>query len=120
MIFISDNLSLTKNSVMDAKKAALIKTIAILLSITPETPLGQFLRLCLEAKVDQKIAGETPLEVAQEFVNNPSSLSYWAEEIICADGEIKEEQWQALEGLEIQDLDKFLDAFWAEFEKIDL
>ena len=74
---------------MDAKKAALIKTIAILLSITPETPLGQFLRLCLEAKVDRQIAGETPLEVAQEFVNNPSALSYWAEEIICADGEIK-------------------------------
>ncbi len=49
---------------MDAKKAALIKTIAILLSITPETPLGQFLRLCLEAKVDRQIAGETPLALS--------------------------------------------------------
>ena len=105
---------------MDDRKATLTKTIAILLSITPETPLGKFLRLCLEAKVDAEIAGETPLEVAQDFVANPSSLSHWADEIICADGEIKEEQWQALEGLEIKDPEEFLDAFWAELEKIDL
>lgn len=56
---------------MNKKKAALAKTIAILLSVTPETPLGKFLRLCLETKVDLEIAGETPLEIAREFIDRP-------------------------------------------------
>lgn len=105
---------------MDEKKAALTQTIAILLSITPETPLGKFLRLCLETKVDAEIAGETPLEVAREFIANPASLSRWTEELICADGEVRDEEWQALEGLEIEDTEEFLNAFWAEMETIDL
>lgn len=105
---------------MDDKKAALTKTIAILLSITPETPLGKFLRLCLETKVDAEIAGQTPLEVAQEFIADPTSLPYWTEELICADGEVKDEEWEALEGLEINNTEEFLNAFWAEMETIDL
>lgn len=105
---------------MDEKKAALTKTIAILLSITPETPLGKFLRLCLETKVDAEITGETPLEVAQEFMANPASLTRWTEELICADGEVRDEEWQALEGLEIENAEQFLAAFWAELEIIDL
>lgn len=105
---------------MDENKTALTKAIAILLSITPETPLGKFLRLCLETKVDEEITGETPLEVAQEFIANPASLSRWTEEVICADGEVRDEEWQALEGLEIEDAEQFLAAFWAELETIDL
>lgn len=105
---------------MDEKKAALTQTIAILLSITPETPLGKFLRLCLETKVDPEIAGETPLEVAREFIANPASLSRWTEEVICADGEVKDEEWQALEGLEIEDAEQFLAAFWEELATINL
>ena len=105
---------------MEEKKAALTKTIAILLSITPETPLGKFLRLCLETKVDEEIAGETPLEVAREFIANPASLSRWTEEVICADGEVRDEEWQALEGLGIEDAEQFLAAFWAELATIDL
>ena len=105
---------------MEDKKVTLIKTIAILLSVTPQTPLGKFLRLCLETKVDLEIAGETPLEVAQEFVDRPSSLPDWAERVICADGEVKDEEWQAMEELGIDNLDEFLIAFWTELEKIDL
>lgn len=105
---------------MDEKKAALTKTIAILLSITPETPLGKFLRLCLETKVDTEVAGQMPLEVAQEFIADPTSLPYWTEELICADGEVKDEEWQALEGLEIKNTEEFLNAFWAEMEAIEL
>ena len=50
---------------MDEKKVALTKAIAILLSVTPETLLGKFLRLYLETKVDDlEVAGESPLKVA--------------------------------------------------------
>ncbi len=105
---------------MNDNKAALTKTIAILLSITPQTPLGKFLRLCLETKVDQDIAGQTPLETAEEFMANPDSLSDWAEELICADGEVKDQEWEALEGLEINSTEDFLAALWAELAKIDL
>lgn len=105
---------------MDEKKIALTKTIAILLSITPETPLGKFLRLCLETKVDLEIAGESPLEVAQEFVSRPSSLPDWADAVICADGEVGDAEWQAMDELGIEDMDEFLASFWGELEKIDL
>lgn len=105
---------------MDEKKQALTKAIAILLSITPETPLGKLLRLCLETKVDSEIAGQTPLEVAREFIADPTSLSDWAEELICADGEVNNKEWVALEGLEIKDTDEFLKDFWAELETITL
>ena len=105
---------------MDNQKTAFTKAIAILLSITPQTPLGKFLRLCLETKVDTEIAGQTPLKVAREFIADPSSLSDWTEELICADGEVNNEEWEALEGLEIKDPDEFLNAFWTELETIDL
>ena len=99
---------------------ALTKTIAILLSVTPKTPLGKFLRLCLETKVDTDIAGQTPLETTQEFMADPNSLSDWAEELICADGEVQDQEWEALEGLEINSTEDFLTALWAELERIDL
>jgi len=101
-------------------KDALTKTIAILLSTTPQTPLGKFLRLCLETRVDTEIAGQTPLETAREFMANPDSLSDWAEELICADGEVQDQEWEALEGLEINSTKDFLAALWKELEHIDL
>lgn len=105
---------------MDDHKEALIKTIAILLSITPQTPLGKFLKLCLETKVDTDIAGQTPLETAREFMADPDSLSDWAEDLICADGEVQDQEWEALEGLEINNTENFLVAFWTELERINL
>jgi len=105
---------------MDKNKTALTQTIAILLSITPETPLGKFLRLCLETKVDAEIAGQSPLEVAAEFIADPTSLPYWSEELICADGEVKDAEWQALEELEINDPEKFLKILFKELENIQL
>lgn len=105
---------------MDEKKAALTKAIAILLSVTPETPVGKLLKLCLESKVDPEIAGKTSLQMAQEFIDKPNSLPYWTQEVIGADGEFKAEEWQALGELGITDIDKFLSDFWAELAKIDL
>ncbi|MGV2829623.1 hypothetical protein [Myxosarcina sp. GI1(2024)] len=105
---------------MDEKKAALTKAIAILLSVTPETTLGKFLALCLEAKVDEDIAGETPLAVAQNFIDKPTSLPYWTQEIICADGELKPEEWKALGEMQITDTDAFLASLWSELETIDI
>ena len=105
---------------MNDNQAALTKTIAILLSVTPQTPLGKFLRLCLETKVDTDIAGQTPLETAKDFMADPDSLSDWAEELICADGEVQDQEWEALEGLEINSTEDFLKALWTELERIDL
>ncbi|MBE9048105.1 hypothetical protein IQ255_27545 [Pleurocapsales cyanobacterium LEGE 10410] len=94
--------------------------MAILLSVTPETPVGKLLKLCLESKVDREIAGKTSLKMAQEFIDKPNSLAYWTQEVVGADGEFKAEEWQALGELGILDTEQFLDAFWTELEKIDL
>ena len=105
---------------MEENKAALTKAIAILLSVTPETPIGKLLKLCLESKVDREIAGKTSLKMAQEFIDKPDSLAYWTQEVVGADGEFKAEEWQALGKLGITDTEQFLNAFWAELEKINL
>ncbi|MGV2829030.1 hypothetical protein [Myxosarcina sp. GI1(2024)] len=105
---------------MDEKKTALVNTIAILLSVTPETTLGRLLKFCLEAKVEREIAGKTSLQIAREFVADPSYLPYWTQEVVGADGEFKAEEWKALGELGITDTDKFLDALWKELENIDL
>lgn len=77
---------------MNERKQALTEEIAILLSITPETPLGKLLNLCLETKVDTDIVGQTPLETAQDFMADPDSLADWAEELMCADGQIQDQE----------------------------
>lgn len=105
---------------MNEKKAALVKTIAILLSVTPETTLGRLLKLCLEAKVDREISGKTSLQIAKEFVADPYCLPYWTQEVVGADGEFKTEEWKALGKLGITNIDEFLEALWAELEDIDV
>ena len=105
---------------MSDRQQALTETIAILLSVTPETPLGKLLNLSLETKVDTDIAGQTPLETARDFMSNPDSLNDWAEELICADGEVQDREWEALEGMEIKNTEEFLNALWAELEQVNL
>ncbi|MDJ0901700.1 MAG: hypothetical protein QNJ55_23160 [Xenococcus sp. MO_188.B8] len=105
---------------MDAKKEALAKTIAILTSVTPETTLGKFLDFCLEAQVLKSVSGKTPLAMAMEFIEDPTKIAYWAQEIMGADGEFKTEQWQALGNMDIKDPDKFLAELWEELEAIEV
>ena len=90
------------------------------MSVTPETPLGKLLKLCLEAKVDPTVSGKTALQITQEFIDNPTSLPYWTQEIIGADGEFKIEEWQALGELGVTDTEKFLDVMWQELDNIKL
>ena len=106
--------------IVNDNKEALTKTIALLLSVTPQTPLGKLLKLCLEAKVDREIADKTSLQMAQEFIAQPSSLPYWTQEVMGADGEFKAEEWQALGELGLTNTEEFLTVFWQELEKIDL
>lgn len=105
---------------MNKNQADLTKAIAILLSTTPQTPLGKLLKLCLEAKVEPEIAGKTSLQMAQEFIDKPTSLPYWTQEIMGADGEFKVEEWQALGELGLSDTEEFLATLWTEFENINL
>lgn len=105
---------------MNEQKTALTNAIAILLSVTPETPVGKLLKLCLEAKVESEIAGKTSLQMAKEFVEKPKDLAYWMQDVIGADGEFKPEEWKALGELGVTDTEQFLSTFWQELEKIDL
>lgn len=105
---------------MKDNKAALTKTIALLLSTTSEEPLGKFLKLCLETKVDPAVSGRTPLKAAQDFIADPNSLTDWTEGLIYADGEVNYEEWDALQELNLEDPKSFLEELWAELAKVDL
>lgn len=105
---------------MNDNKELLTKTIAILLSTTPETSLGKFLKLCLETKVDEKIAGKSPSKAAQDFIANPASLADWSEGLIYADGDVSYEEWDALQELDLQDPEGFLEELWSELAQVSV
>lgn len=81
---------------MDHKQAALTKTIAILLSVTPETTLGSFLNVCLAAQVKPETSGTSPLAMAQQCLEiGYYSMITWINDVIDADGYYTHEEDEA-------------------------
>ena len=74
----------------------------------------------METKVDAKVSGRSPLQAAKEFVSKPTDLFDWIEGLIYADGEVNYEEWDALQELNSEDPESFLEELWAELERVDL
>ena len=76
---------------MSPNQEAVTIAIAVLLSTTPETRLGQLLKVCLAAKVDGDVASK-----AQGLFQNTDTLAHWVQGIIGDDGQSTPDEWQAL------------------------
>jgi|GEM_PF-3196965 len=104
---------------MDHKQEALTKTIAILLSVTPETTLGSLLNACLAAKVKPETTGMTALEMAQECIEvGYYSMTTWINDVIVMDDYVTYEEDEAFfRCLETPDM--FSDFILEELERIN-
>ncbi|MBE9061978.1 hypothetical protein [cf. Phormidesmis sp. LEGE 11477] len=88
---------------------AVITAMSVLLSTTPDLPLGKLLNVCLMAKVENNSAAK-----AQELFDDPSKVAYWVQEVIGSDGKYTPEECQALGDMELTDVDSYVSELSAE------
>ncbi|MEM8615048.1 MAG: hypothetical protein AAGF93_23790, partial [Cyanobacteria bacterium P01_H01_bin.105] len=72
--------------------------IAVLLSTTPETRLGQLLKVCLAANVEDGVKDK-----AQELFQDTDNLAHWVQNMIGDDGHYTTDEWQALGEMDLLD-----------------
>ncbi|MEM6253892.1 MAG: hypothetical protein AAF821_13315 [Cyanobacteria bacterium P01_D01_bin.156] len=99
---------------MSTNQADVTTAIAVLLSTTPETRLGQLLSVCLAAKVE----GNTNAK-AQELFQNTSNLAHWVQDVIGDDGKYTPDEWQALGNMDLLDnVEAFVQDLLTEVESL--
>ncbi|MEA5466548.1 hypothetical protein [Leptothoe sp. PORK10 BA2] len=99
---------------MSPNQEAVTTAIAVLLSTTPDTRLGQLLKVCLAAKVD----GDASTK-AQDLFQDTSNLVQWVQEVIGHDGQYTPDEWQALGEMDLIDnVEKFVEELLTEVEAL--
>ncbi len=99
---------------MTPNQAAVTHAIAVLLSTTPETRLGQLLKVCLAAKVDGDVDAK-----AQELFQDTDNLAHWVQAVIGDDGQYTPDEWQALGEMDLlENVEKFVEGLLAEVEAL--
>jgi len=98
-----------------SNQAAIVNAIAVLLSTTPDHPLGKLLRLCLFAKVDSNVSAK-----AKELFEDPSRVAYWVQEVIGSDDKYTPEECLALGDMELFDVESYVGDLIKEIEGLKL
>ncbi|MBT9316337.1 hypothetical protein [Leptothoe spongobia] len=99
---------------MSPNQEAVTIAIAVLLSTTPETRLGQLLKVCLAAKVDGDVNAK-----AKELFKDTDNLAHWVQEVIGDDGQYTPDEWQALGEMDLLDnVEKFVAGLLTEVEAL--
>jgi len=93
-------------------------TMTLLMSVTPDTPLGKLLNLCLAAKADANL-GLSARELAKKLIEEPEKITYWTMEVIGSDGNYTEAEWKALGDLKLDDAEEFIKSLQSELEDLD-
>ena len=99
---------------MTPNQEAVTVAIAVLLSTTPDTRLGQLLKVCLAAKVDGNVNTK-----AQALFQDTNNLAHWVQDIIGDDGQYTPEEWQALGEMELsENVENFVEGLLTEVEAL--
>ncbi|MEM8612581.1 MAG: hypothetical protein AAGF93_11220 [Cyanobacteria bacterium P01_H01_bin.105] len=101
------------------KEQLLAQTMAFLLCTTPETTLGKLLGLCLASKVDAKNSGKSPLEFAEELLQNPETISSWISDVVDSDDYYSVEEMVALSEMNLKEPKKFVKKLLDEMTALD-
>lgn len=100
---------------MSSNQAAVVTTISVLLSTTPEEPLGKLLNFCLASKLEGDVEAK-----AKELFKEPEKLAYWIHEVMASDDQHTTKEWLALGDMELNDVEEFIDALMKDIESIKL
>lgn len=99
---------------MTPNQEAVTTAIAVLLSTTPDTRLGQLLKVCLAAKVEGDTQGK-----AQELFQDTDNLAHWVQAVIGDDGQYTPDEWQALGEMDLlENVEKFVEGLLSEVEAL--
>lgn len=101
------------------KEQLLTQTMAFLLCTTPETTLGKLLGLCLAAKVNAKNSGKSPLQFAEELLQNPETISTWITDVVDSDNQYSIEEMVALSEMNLKNPEKFMKELLDEMTILD-
>ncbi|MEM8638022.1 MAG: hypothetical protein AAGG51_04265 [Cyanobacteria bacterium P01_G01_bin.54] len=93
--------------------------MTLLMSVTPATPLGQLLNLCLATKAD---LGEDKAarKLADRFLEDPTKIAYWSMDVIGDDANYTPEEWAAFGLMKLDNPDAFIAQLKSELEGLDL
>lgn len=99
---------------MTPNQEAVTVAIAVLLSTTPDTRLGQLLKVCLAAKVEGNVNAK-----AQALFQDTDNLAHWVQNMIGDDGQYTPEEWQALGEMDLlENVEKFVAELLTEVESL--
>ena len=99
---------------MSPNQEAVTVAIAVLLSTTPESPLGQLLKVCLAANVDGDVNTK-----AQALFQDTGNLAHWVQDMIGDDGQYTPAEWQALGEMNLlENVEKFVEGLLTEVEAL--
>ena len=104
---------------MKSQKQLLAQNIAFLMLVPPESKLAKLLQFCLATTVTGEHPGKTAAEMARELMEKPSSLAYWAQDVMRIDGKYSPEEWKALANMELKDIDEFINTMLEELESLN-
>ena len=108
-------LSLPTIVTMSPNQAAVANAITVLLSTTPDTNLGQLLKVCLAARVSEGAAAKS-----WQLLAAPENLAGWLQEIVADDNSYTPEEWSALGEMTFDSAETFATALVAEVEALPL
>ena len=97
----------------------MVQTMAFLLCTTPETTVGKLLNFCLAAKIESDNSGKTPLEFAEELLNNPESFPDWKSDVIDSDNNYSVDEMVAVSELPLKHPKDFMDKVLQEIKDFD-
>lgn len=100
---------------MSSNQQAVVNAITVLLSTTPDHPLGKLLNLCLVAKVEN-----SPEAKAKELFDDPSKVAYWVQEVIGSDEKYTPEECVALGDMKLTDAAGYASELMKEIEGLSL
>ncbi|NEQ55390.1 MAG: hypothetical protein F6K11_35620 [Leptolyngbya sp. SIO3F4] len=99
---------------MSPNQTSVATAIAVLLSTTPETHLGQLLKVCLAAKVNGDVNAK-----ALELFQDTGNLAHWVQDVIGDDGQYTPDEWQALGEMDLlENVEKFVEGLLTEVEAL--
>lgn len=100
---------------MSSNQAAVVTAISVLLSTTPEEPLGKLLNLCLASKLEGDVEAK-----AKELFDKPESLAYWVNEVMGSDDQYTAKECLASGDMDLTDVDEFVKALMKDIESLKL
>ncbi|MGB3692788.1 MAG: hypothetical protein WA865_09175 [Spirulinaceae cyanobacterium] len=105
---------------MSLSKSALAQYMAFLISIPPQSNLAKLLKFCLATTFDGTTLGKDAVKISQMFIENPTDLPYWIQEVMGEDHQYSPEELAAFGEMKLKNTEEFINILWQELDNLNL